>query len=98
METLSIIYWCRACLGVVAALICVVGWVLTITLFSSIIQGATFAIIFYLITYYILKIKYLTKVEKPSKIITTGIGAYFLTWIVSWILFYTIAKIQFSLI
>ena len=30
--------------------------------------------------------KFITKVEKPSKLFTTGIGAYFLTWIVSWIL------------
>jgi len=90
METLNIIYWSRVGLGVIAALICVAGWALTNTLFSSVIQGASLAIVFYIITYYILKMKFITKVEKPSKLFTTGIGAYFLTWIVSWILFYTL--------
>jgi uncharacterized membrane protein YvlD (DUF360 family) len=96
METLSLIYWCRVGLGVIAALISTVVWVLTAGpaltggLFSSVIEGISLAIIFYIITYYILKMKFITKVEKTSKLLTTGIGAYFLTWIVSWILFYTL--------
>jgi hypothetical protein len=86
METLSKIYWYRVGLGVAAALICIAGWALTNTLFTSIIQGASLAIIFYIITYYILKMKFITKVEKPSQVVKTGIGAYFLTWIISWTL------------
>jgi PKD repeat protein len=31
----------------------------------------------------------MAKVEKPSKVFTTGIGAYFLVWIVCWVLFIT---------
>ena len=90
METLSLIYWCRVGFGVIAALLSTVGWVLTDRLFASVIEGISLAIIFYIITYYILKMKFITKVEKTSKLLTTGIGAYFLTWIVSWILFYTL--------
>jgi hypothetical protein len=90
METLNIIYWCRVGFGFVAALICVAGWALTDSLFSSIFQGASITIIFYIITYYILKMRFILKVEKPTKLLTTGIGAYFMTWIVSWVLFYTI--------
>jgi hypothetical protein len=30
------------------------------------------------------------KVEKQSKIFTTGVGAYFLSWLVMWVLFYTL--------
>jgi len=30
--------------------------------------------------------KFITKVEKTSKLFTQGIGAYFLTWIISWTL------------
>lgn len=86
METLNLIYWCRLGLGIIAALLCVAGWALTNSLFASIIQGATLAIIFYIVTYYILKMKFITKVEKPSKLFTQGIGAYFLTWIISWTL------------
>jgi len=48
-------------------------------------------LMFYIITYYILKMKFIDKVEKPSKIVTTGIGAYIMTWLVSWMLFFTMA-------
>jgi hypothetical protein len=86
METLNLIYWYRVGSGVAAALLCVLGWALTGTLFTSIIQGISMALIFYIITYYILKMKFITKVEKTSKLFTQGIGSYFLTWIVSWVL------------
>jgi PKD repeat protein len=86
METLNLIYWCRVGLGVIAALLCVVGWALTNTLFATIFQGSSLAIIFYIITYYILKMKFITKVEKTSKLLMQGIGAYFMTWVVSWVL------------
>ena len=82
---MNIIYWCRVGLGIVAALICVLGWTLTNNILSF-IEGVTLAIIFYIITYYILKMKFITKVEKTSKLLKTGIGAYFLTWVVSWTL------------
>jgi hypothetical protein len=29
-------------------------------------------------------------VEKPQKLVSTGIGVYFMAWIVFWVLFYTI--------
>lgn len=90
METLNFIYWCRVGLGVVAALICVGGWALTNTLFASIIEAASLAIVFYIVTYYILKMKFVAKVEKTSKLFTQGIGAYFLTWIISWTLILTL--------
>lgn len=90
METLNVIYWCRVGLGIIAGLICVAGWALTTTLFTSVIQGVSLAIIFYIITYYILKMKFITKVEKTSKLFKQGIGAYFLTWVVSWTLILTL--------
>jgi len=46
-------------------------------------------LIIYILTYYILKWRFIAKVEKPTKVFTTGIGAYFLTWIVCWILLIT---------
>jgi hypothetical protein len=48
------------------------------------------AIIVYIITHYVLKWQFIAKVEKPSKVLWTGIGAYFLTWIVTWTLFFTL--------
>ena len=84
MDTLSIIYWIRVVLGVAAALISVA---LNI---QDIYSGISVAILLYLSTNYILKWRYNAKVQNSSKILQTGIVAYFLTWIVMWILFYTL--------
>ncbi len=84
METLSIIYWIRVVLGVAAALISVA---LNI---QDTYSGISVAILLYLSTNYILKWRYNAKVQNSSKILQTGIVAYFLTWIVMWILFYTL--------
>jgi len=42
-----------------------------------------------LLSYYALKPRFKDKVAKPSKILTTGIGVYFLSWIVFYVLLYT---------
>jgi len=47
------------------------------------------ALIVYMLTYYILKWKFVAKVEKLTKVLTTGIGTYFLVWIVCWVMFIT---------
>ena len=52
--------------------------------------GFSIALIIYLTSYYVIKLKFMNKVEKPRKLITTGIGIYFLSWIVFWALLYTI--------
>ena len=57
---------------------------------TSFSTGFSIALIIYLASYYIIKLKFMNKVEKPRKLITTGIGSYFLAWIVLWILMYTI--------
>jgi hypothetical protein len=84
LKPLNIIYWGRVGFGVAAALVCVLLGM------DSLINGMSVAILVYLISYYILKWQFMTKVEKPSKVSTMGIGAYFLTWIVAWVLFYTL--------
>jgi hypothetical protein len=58
----------------------------------SLLNGITIALLFYIITHYVFKSFFLAKVEKPSKILTTGIGAYFLIWIVTFIIFYTLLR------
>lgn len=57
---------------------------------TSFINGFSIALITYLISYYIIKLKFLNKVEKPRKLVTTGIGIYFISWIAFWTLLYTI--------
>jgi len=88
MEVLSIIYWARVALGVLAATISVA---LNI---QEIYSGISVAILLYLITNYVIKWRYNAKVQNRSKILSTGIGAYFLTWIVTWVLFYTLVHVQ----
>jgi len=90
MKPLNIIYWSRVCSGILTGVICTVGQ--AFGFFGNLIEGISMAIIIYILTYYVYKLLFITKVEKPSKIFTTGIGAYFLTWIVTWVLFSTLMK------
>jgi hypothetical protein len=93
VKPLVMIYWLRLGLGIVAASLSTVLAMLSDELsYTTFINGLTVALAVYLISYYILKAKFVTKVEKQSKIMTMGIGIYFFTWIVFWILIYSILK------
>ena len=88
MNPLTIIYWTRFLLGVVAAAL---SALLTDFLPEfNLLNGISIALLVYIVTYYVYKAAFLAKVEKPSKIFTTGVGAYFLSWLVMWVLFYTL--------
>jgi len=89
LKPLNIIYWSRVGFGVVAALVCLL-LIDVNEVTNPLISGMSVAILVYLITYYFLKWLFMAKVEKPSKVFTMGIGAYFVTWIVAWSLFYTL--------
>jgi hypothetical protein len=94
MKPLEKVYWLRFALGAVAALVCIGFGVATNTIsagapFSTFIDGVSLALIVYLISYYAIKSVFLTKVQKPQKLFTTGIGIYLLSWIVFWTLLYT---------
>jgi len=65
---------------------------------NTFLNGITIALVVYLITYYLFKAKFRTQVEKQSKLMTQGIGIYFFTWIVSWVLIYTFALYILGLI
>ena len=82
MKPLSIIYWSRVGFGVLAAFICVLLRIDRSP--NPLMNGISIGLIIFILTYYILKWRFITKVEKPTKVFTTGIGAYFLTWIVAW--------------
>lgn len=101
MKPLKLIYWLRLGLGIVAALICV-GFGLATGAIPNVNQtgdfpmdvsvfmnGLSIAILFYLLSYYVIKLRFANRVEKPSKLMTTGIGIYLLSWIVLWVLLYT---------
>jgi hypothetical protein len=97
MKPLELVYWIRFVTGVMAAVVCIV-YVLALNgsptpnslpdtgvIFNSI----SLAIIVYVLSYYIVKAKFKDKVAKTQKLFTTGIGIYFLGWIVCYALFYT---------
>ena len=93
VRPLVIIYWLRLVLGIIAAGVSTALTLLSDTLsYTTFVNGITTALAIYLISYYILKAKFATKVEKQSKIMSQGIGLYFFTWLVFWILIYTILK------
>jgi len=92
MEPLNILYWSRVGLGILAALVC------TLLRLDDFLSGLAFGILFYIITYYILRRWFAVQTAKPSKVFTMGIGAYFMSWIVSWALFYTIQALWLGLI
>jgi len=88
MKTLTVIYWTRVLLGILAGLIC--AFLNELLGGISILNGISIALLVYIISYYVYKPLFLPKVEKPSKIFTTGVGAYFLSWIVMFALFFTL--------
>jgi len=93
LKPLAIIYWSRFALAIVAAAI---STELTLALgergINTFLNGLTVALLVYLITYYLIyKVKFKNKVEKQSKLMSQGIGIYFIAWVVFWVLMYTLA-------
>jgi uncharacterized membrane protein len=88
MNPLTIIYWTRLLLGIVAAALSALltDFVQEFNLFN----GISIALLVYIVSYYAYRAAFVAKVEKKSKIFTTGVGAYFLSWLVIWVLFYTL--------
>ncbi len=96
MTPLVKIYWFRLTLGIVAAIISILYGIATNSVsaiafdWTVFFNGLSLALVIYLLSYYGLRARYASQVAKPSKIVTTGIGVYFLTWLVFWTLLYTI--------
>jgi ABC-type uncharacterized transport system permease subunit len=90
------VYWLRFALGIAAALVCAGFESATGTITNSkfqldtLMNGTALTLLTYLISYYAIKYSFITKVQKPQKLFTTGIGVYLLSWIVFWTLLYTI--------
>lgn len=96
MKTLEIIYWLKFALGITAAFVCTGYGLATGTIvtedftYTTLLNGLSIALVIYLISYYVIKSKFSLETVKPQKIVTTGIGIYFISWIVFWVLLYTI--------
>lgn len=87
------LYWLRVTLGIVAgAITAVVALFGNPTDISTLFNCISLAIIVYFISYYVLKMVYKGKIEKQTKILSTGIGMYFFAWIAFMVLFYTVIQ------
>ena len=73
--------------GAVAALVATL--VVNLKVGAPLMNGITVGLAVYLVSYYVLKWLFMSKVEKPTKILTMGIGAYALTFVFCWVLFVT---------
>jgi PKD repeat protein len=87
LKTLNVIYCLRVGFGILAAI--VAALVVDLRFGDPLINGITIGLAIYLVSYYVLKWQFMNKVEKPTKILTMGIGAYFLVFIMCWVLFIT---------
>lgn len=89
------VYYLRFIIGIIAAVVCLIYGLATNSirndqfLTSTLFNGASLAIITYLISYYVIKGRYAKQVQKPQKLFTTGIGVFFLSWLVFWVLLFT---------
>jgi hypothetical protein len=93
MKPLTTIYWLRVILGIVAGLVsAVLAFFQDATSLYTLVNSITAALAVYIISYYLLKVKFRNVVEKPSKIALMGIGMYFFTWLAFFVLFYTILR------
>lgn len=93
MKPLVVIYWTRVALSIVAAAIsAVVATLFDAFSLNTFLNSVTIALLVYLLSYYVLKAKFMNKVEKQSKILSMGIFMYFMAWAVFFILFYSILK------
>lgn len=98
LKPLEKVYWLRLALGIFAAVLCTIYGVATGSITSvvsdfritTLFNSTSVALITYMISYYIIKAKFVTQVQKPQKLVTTGIGVYLLSWLVFWVLFYTV--------
>ena len=94
MNTLTFIYIIRIGLGIIAGILS--GYASTFMdryELTTFLNGLTIALAIYLISYYLIKGKFYNKVEKQSKIMTMGIGIFFISWIVFLVLTYTILSV-----
>jgi PKD repeat protein len=87
LKTLNVIYCMRIGFGILAAL--VAALVVNLKVGTPLMNGITVGLAVYLVTFYLLKWLFMNKVEKPTKILTMGVGAYIFTFVFCWVLFIT---------
>ena len=97
MTPITQLYWIRTALGIISGALSAVVAILigNMTDITTLVNSFTIALLVYLASYYVLKAVYKTKIEKQSKILSTGVAMYFFAWLPFFVLFYTTIKIYF---
>ena len=88
------LYWIRVALGIVAAaLSAALALYMSSTDLGTLVDSFTIALLVYLVSYYPLRAIYKDKIEKQSKILSTGVVMYFFAWLPFFVIFFTLLKI-----
>ena len=92
MKPLNLIYWTKMLLGAIVGLIsgalgAAAG---NLSIAFNLFNGISIALLVYIIVYYVYKRLFLAQVGKTTKLLSTGIGGYFLTWVVVFALVFTL--------
>ena len=88
------LYWIRVVLGIAAgALSAALALYMPLNDLSTLIDSFTIALLVYLVSYYPLRAMFTKKIDKQSKILTTGIIMYFFAWLPFFVLFFTLIKV-----
>ena len=94
MTPLVQLYWIRVVLGVVAgALSAALALYMPLNDLSTLIDSFTIALLVYLVSYYPLRAVFTKKIDKQSKILSTGIIMYFFAWLPCFVLFFTLFRV-----
>ena len=93
------LYLIRVVLGIVAGAVTaviafIVGGTAGLYDYSTLLNSITVALLIYFITYYIFRSVYKAKIPTVSKILSTGIGMYFFSWIAFFVLIYTAIRVM----
>ena len=90
------LYWLRVVLGVIAGLVSALftKYVYFASDYTPLLNSITVALAVYVVTYYLFRYTKLKDgIPQQSKILTTGIGMYFFTWITFFVVIYTAIQV-----
>ena len=92
MKPLSIIYWTKVLIGALVGLLsgalgAAAG---NLSIGFNLFNGISIALLIYLVVYYVHKHFFSAQVGKPTKLLSTGVGGYFMAWIVVFALVFTL--------
>lgn len=89
------LYWLRVVLGVIAGLVSAIftKFVYFASDYTPLLNSITVALAIYVVVYYIVRAKLKDAIPQQSKILTTGIGMYFFTWITFFVVLYTAIQV-----